>query len=432
MKQLLAILILLLVTGETLSQSQWLPVETPATARLNRLHFADSLRGWAVGDSGTIIATTNGGRNWSLQESHIRHEILDIFFLDTLRGWATAWDLSGSEFKTVMLFTTNGGAYWDTMTVAQDGILIAALYFRDSLNGYCGGYRGFIAGTYDGGRTWETVRVDSNFFSGLSIFNIQFATQTLGIATGGQIDIAGAIWRTEDGGDSWATIGVCPEPVHNFHFYDSLRMIGTGGDWEYGTSVVRSTDGGLSFTCENLPYFGIGSSLAMRKTNEFWIALGTAAKLLYSLDDGNTWSEYITPHFTAVYDLVFIDSLHGVACGEMGSVFLFSDSVVSVNDAPHDPPVSYAVISNYPNPFNPETTISFRLPAKSNISLDVYDVRGRFIRNLRAGVLEEGNHIAPFSSDDLPSGVFVARLSYVPVAGNVPPGTVSRKMVLIR
>jgi hypothetical protein len=93
-------------------------------------------------------------------------------------------------------------------------------------------------------------------------------------------------------------------------------------------------------------------------------------------------------------------------------------------------PRSFALAQNYPNPFNPTTVIDFSLPRAGWVSLDVYNVLGRKVRNLVDEYLPAGNHRVEFdgrSADggSLASGVYLYRL----VTGNFSD---SRKMILIK
>ncbi|MCK5571513.1 MAG: T9SS type A sorting domain-containing protein, partial [Bacteroidetes bacterium] len=69
---------------------------------------------------------------------------------------------------------------------------------------------------------------------------------------------------------------------------------------------------------------------------------------------------------------------------------------------------------NYPNPFNPSTTIRFSLPgdgALVAVTLEVLDVLGRPVATLIRGHVAPGNHEELFNADGLPSGVYIYRLS---------------------
>lgn len=72
-------------------------------------------------------------------------------------------------------------------------------------------------------------------------------------------------------------------------------------------------------------------------------------------------------------------------------------------------PAEYALSQNYPNPFNPATVIRFSLPKESEISLRVYDISGRMVRELAAGRYSAGSYSATFSGHDLASGMYFYR-----------------------
>lgn len=71
-------------------------------------------------------------------------------------------------------------------------------------------------------------------------------------------------------------------------------------------------------------------------------------------------------------------------------------------------------LSNYPNPFNPSTVITFRLNAESKVTLNVYNVLGQLIQNLANERLPAGEHKVTFNADEisggLMSGVYLYRI----------------------
>ena len=74
-------------------------------------------------------------------------------------------------------------------------------------------------------------------------------------------------------------------------------------------------------------------------------------------------------------------------------------------------PHSVELRPNYPNPFNPGTTISFFLPQQGTVDLRVYDNLGRQVAVLAQGQLFAGEHTRAFDGSLLPSGLYIARLT---------------------
>jgi photosystem II stability/assembly factor-like uncharacterized protein len=64
----------------------WEPQNNPGE-HLISVEFVDKNSGWAVGHHGTILHTTDGGKNWSLQKSSTAHTLLDIDFVNKNVGW---------------------------------------------------------------------------------------------------------------------------------------------------------------------------------------------------------------------------------------------------------------------------------------------------------------------------------------------------------
>jgi len=75
-------------------------------------------------------------------------------------------------------------------------------------------------------------------------------------------------------------------------------------------------------------------------------------------------------------------------------------------------PIRYAVSNNFPNPFNPSTTISFVLPEDGNVTLKVYDLLGRAVAELVNGTMKAGSHETMFDASKLPSGVYFYKLDF--------------------
>ena len=63
-------------------------------------------------------------------------------------------------------------------------------------------------------------------------------------------------------------------------------------------------------------------------------------------------------------------------------------------------PQAFSLLPNYPNPFNPSTTIRYQLPMASTVRLDVYDVLGQKVRTLMHGEQVAGVHRAVWDSRD--------------------------------
>jgi len=82
----------------------------------------------------------------------------------------------------------------------------------------------------------------------------------------------------------------------------------------------------------------------------------------------------------------------------------------SVDDNADGLPTEFALNQNYPNPFNPTTTIEFALPKSSEVSLVIYDVLGRVVKEIVSGTYEAGNHKVIFNATNMASGIYFYKL----------------------
>ena len=73
-------------------------------------------------------------------------------------------------------------------------------------------------------------------------------------------------------------------------------------------------------------------------------------------------------------------------------------------------PENFGLMPNYPNPFNPGTTISFTLEEEANVILDIFDINGRNIETLVDRNLLSGNHAYYWDASKFPSGVYIVRV----------------------
>lgn len=107
-----------------------------------------------------------------------------------------------------------------------------------------------------------------------------------------------------------------------------------------------------------------------------------------------------------------------------------SDGGYVTNDDEIIPPLQNALSGNYPNPFNPETTIRFSTAAKGPVSIDIYNVKGQLVRKLVNEEKTAGSHSVVFDGRDnngrsIASGVYYYRMQ----AGKFSS---TRKMILMK
>lgn len=101
----------------------------------------------------------------------------------------------------------------------------------------------------------------------------------------------------------------------------------------------------------------------------------------------------------------------------------FSPELTSVRDGITS--ANHKALSNYPNPASGSTTISFDLPLKSNVELNIFDINGRQVYTENLGQKEGGSHAIVFNTSSLDNGVYFYNIK-------TDFGTESSKMVIVR
>ena|GEM_PF-3633451 len=74
-------------------------------------------------------------------------------------------------------------------------------------------------------------------------------------------------------------------------------------------------------------------------------------------------------------------------------------------------PVTMEILSAFPNPFNPSTTIIYRVEHAGPIQLDVVDINGRVVTTLAEGEMSAGRYSMVWEAGDVPAGVYLVRLT---------------------
>ncbi len=106
--------------------------------------------------------------------------------------------------------------------------------------------------------------------------------------------------------------------------------------------------------------------------------------------------------------IAFIKSNHVIPAGPafaLGNTGELTQSVQTSNV-----PERFALEGNYPNPFNPTTTVRYSLPATSHVLITIYNTLGQKVTDLVNGDLEAGPHSVPFDAAGLSSGIYFCRM----------------------
>ncbi|MBN2830283.1 MAG: T9SS type A sorting domain-containing protein, partial [Candidatus Cloacimonetes bacterium] len=126
-----------------------------------------------------------------------------------------------------------------------------------------------------------------------------------------------------------------------------------------------------------------------------------------------------------------------VHCVSQQTFFLMLDDVMVANDGAVLGSVEQPIIpshtvlgNNYPNPFNPETTINFALKENAKVSIDIYNIKGQYVTSVADGDFNAGQHSVVWKGTDthgksVSSGVYFYKMC----SGTY---TQTKKMILMK
>jgi photosystem II stability/assembly factor-like uncharacterized protein len=415
-KYFFIILFIIIVPTCLFSQQYWLQQPCPTTKYLTRVQFLDTLFGWAAGDSGAVIHTTNGGQNWVVQQTGINAYIDDMYFIDRLNGWAIGNDYgpSGSYF----IRTTNGGNNWNPILNPDTTNYFLTIYFLNQFTGFTGGFGGNLFRTTNSGSNWTKCNVDSSVYITFPLRRIKFFNSQFGIGCGGHYDYAGLVWVTTNGGINWRIIGISSEPEFAIKILSTNKIILTGGDFEYGTSIVTSTDQGNTWRYDTTGCYGIGRAIAFRTPSEVWVPLSYSQRWAVNIDSGASghWFCIPAPDSTAVYDADFESPTFGWAVGCRGflctgSLLKYNTALIGISQNGDIVPGKIQLYQNYPNPFNSSTIIKYYLPKIADVEIKLYDAAGREVKSIVQNNISTGYHSIIFNAENFASGVYFYRIT---------------------
>ncbi len=244
--------------------------------------FTDANNGWAVGDGGTILRTTNGGATWTQQTSGTGWGLNSVSFTDANNGCAVGGGYGGTILRTI-----NGGTTWIQQTSGMsDWFSLNGVSFTDANNGCAVGDGGTILQTTDGGATWTQQSSGTDNL----LYSVSFTDANNGCAVGE----CGIILRTTDGGTTWTqqTSGT-NNYLYSVSFLDANNGYAVGG-YCYGGIILRTTNGGTTWTQQTsgMNYWLSLYSVSFTDANNGCaVGDGYGGTILRTTDGGTTWTQ---------------------------------------------------------------------------------------------------------------------------------------------
>jgi photosystem II stability/assembly factor-like uncharacterized protein len=392
------------------TSSQWIFQSSGTTNHLYDIFFIDSKTGWACGNNSTIIKTTNGGLNWvnQIAGTYTGKPLYGIYFVSYNIGYIAG------NFETI-LKTTNGGNNWQVIkdNLIGQGNSYWDIYFFNENTGWISGEIGTVLKTINGGLNWDSLISGSTG----RLYNIKFLNINTGYVCGGYVR------KTTDGGNSWQVqvIGTMATL--------SMDFINTETGWcvgEQDNKIFKTTNGGINWNLVNtLPGGNLQYSYCMKFTDSLkgWIG-GTYGRIFSTTDGGLNWINEDHDSMGFVNNFSFYKDSLGWCSGGGGKIKK-KTVFIGVQSISTEIPLEFSLYQNFPNPFNPITTIEFEISYKDLTILKVYDALGKEVQVLVNDELRPGKYQVNFDGSNLSSGIYFYSLFSNKLK-------ISKKMILIK
>ena len=367
--------------------------------------------------------------------------------------WGQRHGTNISSTGLLVKFSPGGSLLWQSQTgkvygivIGQDGYIYAggnksgnyflekyspsgSLIWSDTLK--------FGPGSGTDSRPKMTADYHNNiYFSG--ILSTQSGLKILKINTSGNI-----LWQDSNSISASTTFSILSDTSGNAYLAGSKYNF-----TNYDFCVIKySSTGSLIwagiYTGPNSAYDYL-TDIAFNKTGQL-LATGHSVQNYYGKSD------FVTVKFSSNGGISWVKSYNGTAdsldiarciiSDTSGNIFIAGESMgtgtgldfltikysesVGINESGTEVPHNFFFAQNYPNPFNPKTIINYQLPITIYVKLAVFDITGKEVATLVNEHLQAGKYEATFDGSNLPSGVYLYRLT----AGSFAE---TKRMVMIK
>ncbi len=426
MKEVILFIILFSISSNATAQSGWISLNSNTTNTITDLCFIDNNTGFAVTKAtsspfqNTIIKTTNGGLNWNIVFNQNSAGLRKMLLYNTI-GYLQ--DTSG------YLKTSNSGNNWIHYNLPTG---VKALYFIDSMLGYCSADSVKTYKTTDGGINW--IQIPSNSSTIFQIQTMYFINSSTGFLVGlgdtHEVGFYSTTLRTTNGGLNWL---FASSSVGN---QGSRAVFGRNFNSDtlfcfFPAYNLKSSNGGLywnTFTAGTYP--GVYSFFSNAMSTDWFTSTGIGSstpQLFKSTNSGVNW--IANPYFPAVplYAVTFPSELTGYIGGSFGAIYktINGGVVTGFTQTSTSIPEKFSLSQNYPNPFNPNTVIKWEVPVSGYVSLKVFNAIGNEVKTLVNENQNAGSYSVSLDGSKLPSGIYFYKIT----AGNFSE---TKRMVLIK
>ncbi|MBX7042730.1 MAG: T9SS type A sorting domain-containing protein [Ignavibacteria bacterium] len=396
------------------ADAQWIAQNSGTNQNLYDIEFLNDKTGWAVGDAGVVIKTTDGGTTWiniPNPSPMYSPNLWSVLPIDSSIVFVT----SG---KDLIMKTLNGGLNWQILNYCPscNSGMKRAFFLNQDTGWFLGANKVFR--TYDGGNS-----LDSFYAPWFTNYDIYFKDINNGLFCGD-----GRVFKSNNGGESWFDTNV---PVGGtFYMFQDLG-VSNNNVWVVGSSspVFRSTD-----FCESWEIITSGQQIGgytIHFVNDNTGYVGRSLNNLIKTTNGgyNWYQQQTDPNSLAFISSIAFsnDTIGWYACavGRIYNTTTGGQWITNISSIELEIPNSFRLDQNFPNPFNSQTKINFTITNAGNYILEIYDTRGNRIQEIFNESLDPGRYNLIYNAGTLSSGIYFYKLTGADI-------TETRRMILLK
>ena len=427
LKIFLIYFIICLPTALVFAQWIWL-TPVPTSFHLNGLYFLNNDTGFVVGASGNLegilLKTTNAGNNWVSLLEGFSSEMSSVLFINSNTGFV----VGGNPGSSVILKTTDSGQNWTSQFFGPSNRWFWKVTFPSLDTGYVVGYyRGqLIYKTTNQGLNWFNIEPDN---PPEHLHDVYFINNNTGFVVGW----GGGVYKTVNGGNTW---GFDSLPNSSFLALSTVLFVNnntgfTAGSGTPGNRIFKTTNTGNNWNLISFTYWEYSMDVIFFPSLNTGYIIGDRG-IYKTVNQGSDWS--FTPAAWVHTDIFFVNNNTGYVCGTQGRLIKTTTgggNIVNVINSSTTKPDKSILFDNYPNPFNPDTRITYYLNKESYVNLYLYDITGKeILRLVNNKIQTQGNYDVYFDGISYSSGIYFYRLEALDMTNN--RFTETKKMVMIK
>jgi len=259
------------------------PLVLNTSASLWSIYFIDDSVGIICGNNGTILRSTDCGKNWvSVGDSSLGN-LYSVTFLNDTKGIIVGEN-------GIILNSFDKGKTWKVAQLLSNNSLFS-VHFIDYSTGFIVGANGTILKSIDGGTSFQLINSPTDN----TLYSVFFLTKFDGFITGWD----GEILKTEDGGNFWTREDKFSNSYfRSISFIDNKDGFVVGG----GGEIYRTSDSGHKWKLIQSNTFSGLYKISFVNEKEGLI-LGTRGDILFTSDAGITWKSIQNNAYYSLTDL---------------------------------------------------------------------------------------------------------------------------------